>query len=76
MFEIQFIKGHKVILKKEFKTKEETDDFIQLKPPEYSCEYKIYDKEKNELIEEGEIESTGDILDGTKIMMNPNEDIV
>lgn len=74
MYEVLLIKGGKIILKKEFTTKAEADDFIQMKPHEYSCEYQLYDMEKNEIIEEGEIESINDIIEGTKNMMDPNED--
>jgi hypothetical protein len=73
MFEVIFLKGNKVLDNFVFSTREEADDFINLEDHEYSCEYQVYDKEKGELVDEGDIESSNDKIEGTMNMMSPDE---
>jgi hypothetical protein len=73
MFEVIFLKGGKVFPQEVFSTREEADDFINLGNHKFSCEYQVYDKEKGELVEEGDIESKDDIIEGTMNMLSTDE---
>ncbi len=73
MFSVLFLKGNKTLLEREFKTLQEANDFIN-GDFEFSCEYQIYDKDKDDIIDEGDIENSNDIIEGINNMMFPEEE--
>lgn len=74
MYTVVFYKGNKNILRKEFNTLQDAEDFVLLEDHENNYEYEIYNNKDNTLVKEGEIESNDDIFEGSMKLMFPDEE--
>lgn len=74
MFKVLFLKKNKIVLDKNFKTRTEADDFVFGEAHDYPYEYEIYDTAKDEIVDDGELESNDDIIKGTMNGLFPDEE--
>jgi len=74
MYKISFLNKNKIVFEKEFKSRQEADDFIFCETHSNSYEYQITDIEKDEIIDEGQLESDNDITDMAMNNLFPDEE--
>ncbi len=74
MFKVLFLKKNKIVLENNFQTHQEAEDFVFNEAREYPYKYQIYDTIKDDIIDEGELESNEDIVEGTMSALFPDEE--
>ncbi len=74
MYSVIFLKGSRTILENEFLSQTEAEDFVSEQVPDYPYEYQIFDKVKNIMIAEGELDYEDDMDGGSLDNMFPDEE--
>ncbi len=74
MYSVIFLKGNRTVLENEFISQKEAEDFVSEQVSDHPYEYQIFDKAKNILVAEGELDYENGREDGSLDVMFPDEE--